>query len=155
MKTNRLELKIIPPLVTLIAGLLMWIITKFFPTIIIIPQYKNFLAVIIAIFGLILMAFAALSLFRAKTTINPMKPQNSSNLVTSGIYKFSRNPIYLADLLFLLAFALFLNNLLSLIFILGFYLYMNKFQIIPEERFLEEKFGETYLKYKQKTRRWI
>ncbi len=155
MKTNRLELKIIPPLVTLIAGLLMWIITKFFPTIIIIPQYKNFLAVIIAILGLILMALAALSLFRAKTTINPMKPQNSSNLVTSGIYKFSRNPIYLADLLFLLAFALFLNNLLSLIFIIGFYLYMNKFQIIPEERFLEEKFGETYLKYKQKTRRWI
>ncbi len=152
---KHLELKIIPPLVTLICGVLMWGVSKITPQITLLLPFKNILAILFLALGLLLMGAAAFSFFKAKTTINPMRPDKSSSLVTGGLYRFSRNPIYLADLLFLVAWGFFLANLFSFILIIGFILYMNRFQIILEERALEELFSEQYLAYKNRVRRWI
>ena len=84
-----------------------------------------------------------------------MSPQESNSLVIRGIYKFTRNPMYLGFLLWLLSFGVFQRNPFSLILAAGFVLYMNYFQIIPEERVLTDSFGEDYLEYKKSVRRWI
>ncbi len=152
---SKLELKIIPPLVTAIFALLMWSVTKITPEYAIFGQYKTTLAIIILSLGIFIMLVAAAFILKAKTTINPMRPDKSSSLVTSGLYKFSRNPIYLADFIILIAFGVYLSNIFSFIIMIGFIFYMNKFQVKPEERFLEEKFGTDYLTFKAQVRRWI
>ncbi len=150
-----LELKIIPPLVTIIIGLLMWAVAQFTPKFSILAKYNIILAIVFVILGLLLMFISAYFMFKRKTTINPMKPQNASSLVTSGLFALSRNPIYVADAIILLGWGLFLANLFSIALIILFVLYMNKFQIIPEEHNLEQLFGDEYLAYKAKVRRWI
>ena len=84
-----------------------------------------------------------------------MSPESTSSLVTAGLYRYSRNPIYVADVIFLLSWAFYLNNPISLLGIVGFVLYMNRFQIQPEERALEANFGQAYLDFKARVRRWI
>jgi len=92
---------------------------------------------------------------KANTTVNPMTPDACSSLVDSGIFSFSRNPMYLALLLALLGWGVFLHNFYSLALTVVFVVYMNRFQIRPEERALEKVFGSAFLEYKQKVRRWI
>lgn len=99
-----------------------------------------------------------LSLFqfiRAKTTVDPLAPLKSSRLVTYGVYKVSRNPMYLSLLLILLAFGLWLGNVFNTLLAAGFVSYMNAFQIIPEEEALGKLFGKEYLQYCIKVRRWF
>ena len=92
---------------------------------------------------------------KARTTVNPFTPDDSSELVTGGVYRFSRNPMYLALLLLLLALGLLLSNLYSLALALLFVPYMNRFQIRPEERAMEKVFGEAFECYRKKVRRWV
>jgi protein-S-isoprenylcysteine O-methyltransferase Ste14 len=92
---------------------------------------------------------------RAKTTVNPMKLDSSSVLVASGIYKYSRNPMYLGFVLILFGWALFLSNALALLLLPAFVLYMSRFQIWPEERALLSLFGKDYKQYHAKVRRWL
>lgn len=92
---------------------------------------------------------------KANTTVNPVKPEKASTVVASGIFAYSRNPMYLALLLLLLSYACWLQNAITFAFAPLFVLYMNRFQIEPEERALENRFGSAYLQYKQKVRRWI
>jgi len=84
-----------------------------------------------------------------------MSPETASRLVDSGIFRFSRNPMYLALLMALGAWGIFLGNLWGLLLIAGFVFYMNQFQIKPEERALETTFGPAYINYKSKVRRWL
>ncbi|ELS8946938.1 methyltransferase family protein [Vibrio fluvialis] len=92
---------------------------------------------------------------RAKTTVNPTKPHEASTVVDSGIFHYSRNPMYLALLLLLLGFAYWHQNVASLLVVALFVIYMNRFQIQPEERVLERLFGRAYTDYKARVRRWI
>jgi protein-S-isoprenylcysteine O-methyltransferase Ste14 len=92
---------------------------------------------------------------RARTTTNPLKPSNASALVTGGIYRFTRNPMYLGLATLLLAWAIYLANLAALAGPLLFILYMNRFQIAPEERALAAGFGAEYDAYRARVRRWI
>jgi len=92
---------------------------------------------------------------QAQTTVNPVKPESASTVVSNGIFAYTRNPMYLALLLLLLAYAIWLENMLAFVGCPLFVAYMNRFQIYPEERALEGLFGERYLVYKQKVRRWI
>jgi len=103
-------------------------------------------------------AIAAISmgLFRrAKTTIHPLHPEAASALVTEGIYKFTRNPMYLGLLFLLIGWGLFLANPVNIIILIGFVLVMNILQIIPEERALLANFGQSYQDYKARVRRWL
>jgi protein-S-isoprenylcysteine O-methyltransferase Ste14 len=91
----------------------------------------------------------------SKTSVNPMKPEKTQVLVTSGMYRFSRNPMYLGLLLLLTGWALYVGALSALLLLPLFVLTITKMQIQPEELVLEELFGQSYLEYKSTVRRWI
>jgi len=148
-----LELKIPPLLVALIFGALIWALPS--------PYEKSNSMVLYVLSGILFFIGSMVSVLgvwefkKQKTTVNPMSPQESNSLVIRGIYKFSRNPMYLGFFLWLLSLGIFLRNPFSLILAAGFILYMNYFQIFPEERVLADSFGEDYLEYKNSVRRWI
>ena len=103
-------------------------------------------------------SIGVISLFQfiqVKTTIDPLAPEKSSRLVTNGVYKISRNPMYLALLIVLLAFGLWLGNVFNTLLAAGFVSYMNAFQIIPEENMLVKLFGKEYQQYCIQVRRWF
>lgn len=151
-----LELKVPPPLQIITAALLMaglaWWGACPLP---LSWAWRAALAALLAAGGLCVLIFCGLMFIRAKTTYLPMRPEKSSALVTSGIYRYSRNPMYLSMAVFLLGVGILFGDWLSLLVLPLFALYMTKFQIIPEERALERLFGASYLDYKQRTRRWI
>ena len=105
--------------------------------------------------GFLVMIIAILQFLKKKTTTNPLNPEKASKLVTSGIFKFTRNPMYLAMLLFLIAFALKLGNAFNTLLLAGFVYYMNHFQIRYEEEALLKNFGKEYKLYVKATRRWF
>ena len=148
-----LELKIPPLLVALIFGILIWVMP--FQVKIDNTMALYIASIILFSIGSIVSILGVWEFRKQKTTVNPMSPQVSSSLVIKGIYIFTRNPMYLGFLLWLLSFGVFLRNPISLIAIILFVIYMNIFQIIPEENILEEKFGKEYLKYKENVRRWL
>lgn len=113
------------------------------------------LAFPVAAVGVLLDAIALLHFFRRRTTVNPLKPASATALVTGGIYRFSRNPMYLGLATLLLAWAFYLGNLAALAGVALFVLYMNRFQIAPEERALEARFGAEYIAYRTRVRRWL
>ncbi|KZL19622.1 hypothetical protein PsAD2_01901 [Pseudovibrio axinellae] len=92
---------------------------------------------------------------RARTTANPTHPENASAIVCEGIFSKTRNPMYLGLQFILLGWAIYQGNLFAIPVALGFAAYITAFQIIPEEAILEENFGEEYLKYKARVRRWM
>jgi protein-S-isoprenylcysteine O-methyltransferase Ste14 len=111
--------------------------------------------VVIAGFGCGMVVAGSSSFHRAGTTVNPMKPEATTSLVTKGAYRFSRNPIYLGLAIILSSWGIYLSNLLSLIFVYSFIIYMNHFQIEPEERILQKLFGACFERYKHQVRRWL
>jgi protein-S-isoprenylcysteine O-methyltransferase Ste14 len=104
-----------------------------------------------AAFGISAMAWFR----RAKTTMSPIKPADASRLVTSGVYRLTRNPMYLSLVLYLLAWAAYLSSWLALLVLPLFAMYIQRFQITPEERALSSLFGPEYAAYKQRVRRWL
>jgi len=150
-----MELKVPPALVFVCFGLMMYLLAKFLPI-----GYFDFfgrllLTKILIGLGIVIALFALLQFRKASTTIDPTKPDKASNLVVNGIFKFSRNPMYLALLLLLLALGVFLGNAFNILIAAGFVSYMNRFQIIPEERILLNKFGRSFKDYCILTRRWF
>jgi protein-S-isoprenylcysteine O-methyltransferase Ste14 len=127
-----------------------------------VPQFgfnlpmKNVLAVFIAVVGALICSLGVASFRRANTTVNPITPDKASALVVDGIYRFSRNPMYLGFLFLLVAWAIFLANWPALMLAPPvFVIYMNKFQIVPEEKTLSALFGDDFESYKCLVRRWI
>lgn len=150
-----MKLKIPPLLVFLLFGFFMYLLKTYLPV-----GYFDFFGRDYLLYALCLLAFliGALSLwrfFRAKTSFDPLHPSKTSVLVTGGIYKYTRNPMYLSLLLLLLAWGLYLGNAFNTLLAAGFVYYMNAFQIIPEEKVLEKKYGKAYQKYCVMVRRWF
>lgn len=133
----------------------MWAVSMFGPYFNIDDTSRIALASAIALAGAGIELFCAISFWRTKTTVNPLRPKNSTALVTSGAYRFSRNPMYVGQALIVLAWAVFLNSAWALAGPVAFALYLNRFQILPEESVLTEKFGSDYLAYKSRVRRWL
>jgi protein-S-isoprenylcysteine O-methyltransferase Ste14 len=96
-----------------------------------------------------------ISFKKVGTTVHPMQPEKASALVTSGVYQVSRNPMYLGLLLGLISWGLYLSSLWAVACCVLFVAYMNRFQIAPEERAMEKRFGEDFNMYRQRTRRWL
>jgi protein-S-isoprenylcysteine O-methyltransferase Ste14 len=125
------------------------------------PKFDFFLpaklpsAVSLALIGAVICLSGVVSFRRAKTTVNPMKPDSTSSLVVSGIYKYTRNPMYLGFVLVLLGWAAFLSNLAALALLPVFVAYISRFQIRPEERVLASLFPHEYPAYRAKVRRWV
>ena len=150
-----MKLKIPPPLVALLLAVLMWTISIISPFASIESEVLLPLSIIILVVGLAIDISAVISFRRADTTINPLKPEAASRLVKVGIYKQSRNPMYLGLFLLLCSWAVWLGNYFSPVVLLVFVWYMTKFQIIPEEESLKALFPEEFESYQSKVRRWI
>lgn len=113
-------------------------------------------AAAIALAGLVVSLLSVASFRRAGTTVNPLRPDGTTALVARGIYRHSRNPMYLGMVLCLAAWGVHLAHLPALAGgPLLFALYLNRFQIVPEERALEARFGEDYRAYRRAVRRWL
>jgi protein-S-isoprenylcysteine O-methyltransferase Ste14 len=152
---STLELKIPPPVVALLVCATMWAVSHAGPSLdpALIPRVAAFLG--IALTGGVIAFLGAVELKRAKTTVNPFKPQDSSALVTSGIYRFTRNPMYVGLAFVVLGWAAFLGSAWALAGPALFVLYINRFQIGPEEAFLAAKFETPYAEYRSHVRRWL
>ena len=150
-----LELRIPPLVLVFSAALVMWLIGRWTPDWRFGVRAQILVAVAIASLGVIFCVLGVLQFHRAQTTINPMRPVASTSLVTSGIYRLTRNPMYVGFVLMLFGWAVFLGNPLSLLVLAGLIYYLNRFQVIPEERALVRIFGPEFDAYCRKTRRWI
>ena len=150
-----MELKLPPALVFLLFGLAMYILATFLPFGFFDFFGRLFLFKVLLVSAVLVGLLALFQFYKAKTTVDPTKPAKASNLVVNGLFKFSRNPMYLAMLLVLLALGLVLGNAFNTIIAAAFVEYMNRFQIVPEERILLNKFGRTYKEYCTLTRRWF
>lgn len=150
-----LHLKIPPPIVSLLVAGAMWVVSSSTPSIAP-PAISRLLAAIaIAIVGGGFSLAGILAFHRARTTVNPRKPEQASSLVTTGIYAVTRNPMYLGLVLVLVGWAVWLSSTWAWAGPPAFFLYMNIFQIKPEERILSTVFGSTYPDYTSKVRRWL
>lgn len=152
---HALENRIPPPIVAVLFGMLMGVGANGLPSLGLGFAMRLTLALLVVCAGLFFVLAGGISFRRAKTTVNPLKPESASALVTSGIYRYTRNPMYVGFALFLVAWSLYLASPLSLLGVLGFVLYMNRFQITPEERALSQLFGSDFTAYQGKVRRWL
>jgi protein-S-isoprenylcysteine O-methyltransferase Ste14 len=133
----------------------MWVIARVTPAVNFFFPSRLVLATGAVVIGITVAAAGIFSFRRAKTTVNPMKPDSSSTLVVTGVYRLTRNPMYLGFLCILFGWGIFLSNAMAVFVIAGFVLYMNRFQIEPEERALSRLFGQAFLIYRSRVRRWI
>jgi protein-S-isoprenylcysteine O-methyltransferase Ste14 len=150
-----LDNRIPPPIVTVISAFLMWGIAQVVPNLEVPTAVRIGLTILILLMGLSICLAGIFTFKQAKTTINPLKPENASSLVTAGIYKFSRNPMYLGLALLLGAWAIYLSSPTALVGVAGFVLYINQFQIAPEERAIATLFGHEFENYQSQVRRWL
>jgi protein-S-isoprenylcysteine O-methyltransferase Ste14 len=155
MNFSFLELKIPPPLVAAAAACLMWAIAWVLPSLNLALPGRTPAAMVAALIGGLISVAGVIEFRRARTTVNPHRPGTASALVAGGIYRLTRNPMYLGLALVLLGWAIFLANPLSLAILFLFVGYMNRFQIAPEEKALESLFGEASAEYRSKVRRWL
>ena len=133
----------------------MWFASSLGPPVVVPFGVRVGAALALVVIGQSISIFGIVSFRRAKTTINPHKPSAASSLVTSGVYRYTRNPMYLGLSVTLMGWAVFLSNPLALLAVPLFVLYINRFQINPEERVLSSLFGAEYAAYKEKVRRWL
>lgn len=120
-----------------------------------VPSLRMAAALALGSAGLGVGIAGVLAFRRARTTVNPWRPERASALVDTGIYRHTRNPMYLGLLLGLLGWAVYLGSLLALLLALAFVPWMNRFQIGPEERALERIFGDDFAAYRRRVRRWL
>lgn len=150
-----MKLLIPPPLQGLIAGIAIWGLAQWAPDLVTAYSGQKTIAGGLIASGLVIDLISIIAFFRAKTTISPLSPEKTNTLVLNGLYRFSRNPMYLGMLLVLLGWSLWFSSPLTLIPIILFVLSITWLQIKPEEAALTEKFGENYTAYQARVRRWI
>lgn len=149
------EMRIPPVGVFLICAGIMYLAQRSAFTVEVELLYRMILIGPLALFGAYVALMGVVQFKNAQTTVNPFTPDKSSVLVTNGVYAWSRNPMYLGLLCYLLALFVFFAAPIALIGPALFKIYMDRLQIHPEERFLTQLFGEHYLNYTSKVNRWI
>ena len=145
-----LDTKIPPPIVTIITLTIIYLFD--------LKEYilnNDVITVVILFIGIIFILSAVIQFVNRKTTVNPTKPYKTTSLVITGVYKITRNPMYLGMLLIIISFAFYKASIISLILIPFFIFFINKFQIEPEEFEMRKKFGKEYEDYCKKVDRWI
>ena len=150
-----LELKVPPLALVLLASGLMWWIAWAAPAFEFAFPARRIYAMVAIVAGIVVAGMGMFSFRKAQTTVNPMKPDSSSALVVTGIYRLTRNPMYLGFLWILFGWGIFLSNALAFLVLPGVVLYINRFQIEPEERALTRLFGQAFVTYAKQVRRWI
>ena len=150
-----MELKI-PPLVQVILfGAAILLVSKLFPSLTLSIPANRTIGGLLIIVGVIAALLGIIEFNKAKTTIDPRCPEKTDYLVITGIYRISRNPMYLGFLIILLGCVVISENIATLLLLPVFVLAINSSQIKPEERFLSKKFGSNYSEYCSRVRRWV
>jgi protein-S-isoprenylcysteine O-methyltransferase Ste14 len=150
-----MENRIPPPLVVVLIGAAMAVIAWFTPALEIGSNVRFAVGGIAIALGALVAVQGAWMFRRNKTTINPVDLESASALVTSGVFRFSRNPMYVGFTAMLVGWAVCLAAPWALVGPVAFVLFTNRFQIIPEERVMRDKFGQAYDDYQAQVRRWI
>ena len=152
---SSLELKIPPPAGALVVGIAMGWVSRYGVLEGVPLAWRVGAALLIAAVGAAFDVAGILAFRRAKTTVNPMKPEKSAALVSSGVYRITRNPMYVGMVFILLAWAVCLASPWALFGPLLFAAYITRFQIKPEERVLAARFGDEFASYTARVRRWL
>tara|TARA_R110000868_G_scaffold66877_2_gene198827 strand:- start:9295 stop:9747 length:453 start_codon:yes stop_codon:yes gene_type:complete len=150
-----MKLKIPPIVVAFLFGFFMYLLARHLPVGYFDFFGRNYLMYLLCFLAVLIGVVSLFQFFRSNTSIDPLAPTKASKLVTAGLYQYSRNPMYLALLLLLLALGLYLGNAFNTLLAAGFVFYMNTYQIIPEEEVLTNKFGKEFQKYCVMVRRWF
>lgn len=138
-----------------LTGVLMWLVSRATPRLGFDLSTHVWLGVVLGVAGFVIGATGVATFRKAKTTTNPIKIHSSSSLVTWGVYRRSRNPMYLGGLMMLSGWALILSNVPAFVWLALYVVYINRFQIAPEERALTSLFGNEYVAYQARVRRWL
>jgi protein-S-isoprenylcysteine O-methyltransferase Ste14 len=153
------EHRIPPPVIDIACAALMWALAAWTPWAQCWPRGGGPLVWALALGAALPGALCALlgvyAFARARTTVNPLFPERARRLVCSGIYRRTRNPMYLGMLLMLLGWGLWLGNALSWLVLPLFVIVLDTLQIKPEERILRQRFGAEFDRYAAKVRRWV
>jgi protein-S-isoprenylcysteine O-methyltransferase Ste14 len=152
---DRLELRIPPLALVLIFAAVMWLVSTYAPSLAIAISWRPTLVAALVGAGAAFAVAGVVAFRKAKTTVDPTKPEAASTMVVSGVYRVSRNPMYVGFLLVLAGWAVFLGHGLPFLLLPLFVAYLNRFQIRPEERALAARFGSEYASYAQSVRRWL
>ena len=153
---SQLELKIPPPLVAAAVAGAMTAASVWLPPVLALPPGVRVVAALaLAGVGACFDVAGLLAFRKAKTTINPLTPDRSATVVSTGVYRITRNPMYLGMALILLGLALYLASPWALLGPLVFAAFITRFQIQPEERALTARFGAAYTAYCTQVRRWL
>jgi len=150
-----LEHRVPPPIVALLLGAAMWAVARGTAALPVNPSLRYPVAGILFAFGIVIAGLGELAFHKAKTTSNPLRPQAASSLVTGGVYRFTRNPMYSGVAALLLGWASFLAAPWAFLGPIVFIAFITRFQIIPEERALQSRFGPDYAEYQQRVGRWF
>ena len=148
-----MKIKIPPPLIVVFLITLVYLSSNFIVGFEL--PFRTQLSILLLLIGLSVIFIPVFQFIKSKTTINPQNFKNVNKLVSSGIFKISRNPMYLGMLIIIISTVVYYFNYFSAFTPFIFYFWINEFQIKREEKKLEDKFGPDYKKYKSKTRRWI
>lgn len=149
-----LELKVHPPIILALSLCLAYGTSQHLP-LLPVPEFLVAASWFIGLIGVVVALAGIWQFHQAKTTVDPTKPEKASQLVTGGIYSVTRNPMYLAMQLIIIAAIFKFGNFLAFVVLPLFILYITQFQIKPEERIIEGIFGDEYLAYKNRVRRWL
>lgn len=152
---GRLEARIPPPVIAAVAALVTWLIARWTPQLVLDVEWRANAAIGVAAIGVATVVAGAIQFHRARTTLTPLDPGAASSLVVTGIYRYTRNPMYLGLAIVLLAWTIYLSHPLSALGVIAFAAYIHRFQIIPEERALRALFPGAFEAYARDVRRWI
>lgn len=155
LQPHPLELKVPPPIAALLTAGIIWCVARLTPLAELPMSVRQPVAIALGALGIGLIVAGMLRFRAANTTIHPVKPQKTSALVRTGIYRVSRNPMYLGLLLALCGWTVWCSAPWGLLGLVAFALYIRRFQIVPEERVLFSKFGADYAQYTARVRRWL
>jgi protein-S-isoprenylcysteine O-methyltransferase Ste14 len=152
---SKLELKVPPVVVALIIGGISWLLAATglelpFPF-----SIRLVLAAMFLIAGIGIAVAGVVEFVRAKTTVNPHRPRHTSVLVTGGIYRYTRNPMYVGMAGVLTAHALARGGWATWLPVAGFVAVIDRVQVQPEEAALGARFGDEYEDYRRRVRRWL
>lgn len=150
-----LENRIPPPVVGIVVALAMWLLARWLPVVRFSLPSPWLVCLVVASVGGVISTSGAREFRKLKTTVNPLHPERASVVVTTGIFRFTRNPMYVGIALVLAGLFLAFGGLSAVIGLPAFVWYITRFQIMPEERVLEGKFGSSYTAYLASVRRWL
>lgn len=152
---SRLENRIPPPLVAAAFAIAMAVSAGLLPALSVRFAGQGLVAAVPLAAGMVVIVVAIFGFVRARTTVNPLRPEDASALVTGGVFRITRNPMYLGMALVLAAWAVWLGNAAAALVVAGFVAFISRFQIAPEERALRAHFGAEFDAYARRVRRWL